>query len=84
MSPSAGSLDRLYHRAPRGVRAHDLEPMIAACWREGDPQDAFDVIHVARTNGKGSVVSTEALTRNGSTGEFRSTAVVDQDMTSVT
>ena len=57
MSPNTGSLARLYARAPRGARTHDLEPMIAACRREGDPQDAFEVVHVAGTNGKGSVAA---------------------------
>jgi len=32
--------------------------MLAACRTEGNPQDAFDVVHVAGTNGKGSVTAT--------------------------
>jgi dihydrofolate synthase/folylpolyglutamate synthase len=60
MMPTARGLARLYARAPRGARTHDLEPMMAACRAEGDPQDAFDVVHVAGTNGKGSVTATVA------------------------
>ena len=60
MSATTGSLARLYARAPRGARTNDLEPMIEACRIEGDPQDAFDVVHVAGTNGKGSVAATIA------------------------
>jgi len=60
MIPNNESLARLYARALRGARTHDLEPMIAACRCENDPGDAFDVVHVAGTNGKGSVAATVA------------------------
>ena len=35
----------------------DLNEMFALCELFGNPQDSFKVIHVAGTNGKGSVVS---------------------------
>lgn len=54
------ALTRLYARAAKGARMHDLQPMIEACRIEGDPQDSFDVVHVAGTNGKGSVAATVA------------------------
>jgi dihydrofolate synthase / folylpolyglutamate synthase len=47
-------LDRLYARAPRGVEL-GLERMQAACARFGDPDEQFPAVHVAGTNGKGSV-----------------------------
>jgi len=50
----AHALGRLYALAPRGAR-HGLDAMREACAREGDPQDALAVVHVAGTNGKGSV-----------------------------
>ena len=50
----SGALARLYALAPRGAR-HGLDAMREACAREGDPQDAVPAVHVAGTNGKGSV-----------------------------
>jgi dihydrofolate synthase/folylpolyglutamate synthase len=63
MSELAGVLARLYALASRGAR-HGLEAMREACAAEGDPQDALAVVHVAGTNGKGSVcASLEAIAR---------------------
>ncbi len=57
------TLARLYALAPRGAR-FGLEPMSAACAAEGDPQRRLRVVHVAGTNGKGSVAaSVEAIAR---------------------
>ncbi len=50
----AEALTRLYARVPLGMRL-GLEPMRAACARAGHPEDAFACVHVAGTNGKGSV-----------------------------
>lgn len=50
----ARSLERLYARVPLGMRL-GLEAMRAACERAGNPESAFDCVHVAGTNGKGSV-----------------------------
>lgn len=47
----------LYGLAPRGVRL-ELDRMRAACALRGDPQRALRAIHVAGTNGKGSVSAT--------------------------
>ena len=47
------ALNGLYARAPLGMRL-GLEPMRAACTRAGNPELAFEVAHVAGTNGKGS------------------------------
>jgi dihydrofolate synthase/folylpolyglutamate synthase len=52
--PFAASLRELYARIPLGMRL-DLEPMREACARLGHPERAFPVVHVAGTNGKGSV-----------------------------
>jgi dihydrofolate synthase/folylpolyglutamate synthase len=50
----ADSLRGLYARIPLGMRL-GLEPMRAACVNAGHPERAFPVVHVAGTNGKGSV-----------------------------
>lgn len=50
----ARALARLFALAPRGAR-HGLDAMREACAREGDPQSSLTVVHVAGTNGKGSV-----------------------------
>jgi dihydrofolate synthase/folylpolyglutamate synthase len=50
----ADSLARLYARIPLGMRL-GLEPMREACARMGHPERAFESVHVAGTNGKGSV-----------------------------
>lgn len=48
------SLRWLYSLQPRGIRL-ELDRMRAACALRGDPQRALRVVHVAGTNGKGSV-----------------------------
>lgn len=48
------SLKRVYGLLPRG-RSYGLERIVAACAEFGNPERAFQVIHVAGTNGKGSV-----------------------------
>jgi dihydrofolate synthase/folylpolyglutamate synthase len=47
------ALDALYARVPLGMRL-GLEAMRAACTLAGNPERAFQVVHVAGTNGKGS------------------------------
>ncbi len=47
-------LQRLYARAPLGMRL-GLAPMQEACEAAGHPERAFTAVHVAGTNGKGSV-----------------------------
>jgi dihydrofolate synthase/folylpolyglutamate synthase len=49
----APALAELYARAPRGM-VLGLDSMRAACTRFDDPQKAFEAVHVAGTNGKGS------------------------------
>jgi dihydrofolate synthase/folylpolyglutamate synthase len=59
----ANALAALYARAPLGMRL-GLEPMRAACARLGHPEQAFSAVHVAGTNGKGSVCAmVEAIAR---------------------
>jgi dihydrofolate synthase/folylpolyglutamate synthase len=59
----AESLARLYALAKRGAR-RSLDPIREACAAEGDPQDRFASVHIAGTNGKGSVsASVEAIAR---------------------
>jgi dihydrofolate synthase/folylpolyglutamate synthase len=48
------SLERLYALIPRGQKL-GLERMVAACAKFGNPERAFPAIHVAGTNGKGTV-----------------------------
>jgi dihydrofolate synthase/folylpolyglutamate synthase len=48
------NIQRLYARAPLGMRL-GLVPMQEACAKEGHPERAFKAVHVAGTNGKGSV-----------------------------
>lgn len=48
------SIARLYQRAPMGMRL-GLEPMREVCARLDHPERALSVVHVAGTNGKGSV-----------------------------
>jgi dihydrofolate synthase/folylpolyglutamate synthase len=50
----AAALSDLYARIPLGMRL-GLEPMREACARASHPERAFPVVHVAGTNGKGSV-----------------------------
>ncbi len=47
------ALQELYARVPLGMRL-GLDAMRAACTRADNPELAFDVAHVAGTNGKGS------------------------------
>jgi dihydrofolate synthase/folylpolyglutamate synthase len=59
----ADALSRLYARIPLGMRL-GLDPMRAACAHMGHPEAAFSVVHVAGTNGKGSVCAmVEAIAR---------------------
>jgi len=67
MSDETGALARalgaLYARVPLGMRL-GLEPMRAACVAAGHPEGAFEVVHVAGTNGKGSTCAmVEAMLR---------------------
>ncbi len=48
------AIAKLYERAPLGMRL-GLAPMIEACAKENHPERAFAAVHVAGTNGKGSV-----------------------------
>ncbi len=58
-----GALGRLYALAKRGAR-RSLDAMLEACAREGEPQDRFASVHIAGTNGKGSVAaSMESIAR---------------------
>ena len=54
MSDIQHSLERLYALIPRGQKL-GLERMQAACAKFGNPERAFPAIHVAGTNGKGTV-----------------------------
>jgi dihydrofolate synthase/folylpolyglutamate synthase len=57
------ALERLYARIPMGMRL-GLGPMRDACVRSGHPERAFAAVHVAGTNGKGSVCAmVEAIAR---------------------
>ena len=54
MPDLASALSSLYARIPLGMRL-GLGPMLAACQRADHPERAVPVVHVAGTNGKGSV-----------------------------
>ena len=54
MPTISDALGRLYARVPLGMRL-GLGPMRDACRRAGHPERAFPAVHVAGTNGKGSV-----------------------------
>ena len=63
MSSLADVLARQYARIPLGMRL-GLGPMQAACARAGHPERQLAVVHVAGTNGKGSVCAmVEAIAR---------------------
>ncbi len=65
MAPPAleHALALLYARIPLGMRL-GLDPMLEACARSGHPERAFAAVHVAGTNGKGSVCAmVEAIAR---------------------
>jgi dihydrofolate synthase/folylpolyglutamate synthase len=67
-------LGQLYARVPRGIRL-GLDAMSEACARAGNPERAFETVHVAGTNGKGSVCAmTESIARaaGGRTGLYTS------------
>jgi dihydrofolate synthase/folylpolyglutamate synthase len=49
----ASALEALYARVPLGMRL-GLDAMRAACTVSGNPENAFQIVHVAGTNGKGS------------------------------
>jgi dihydrofolate synthase/folylpolyglutamate synthase len=60
----ADALRKLYERIPLGMRL-GLGPMLEACARSGNPERDFPVVHVAGTNGKGSVSAmVEAVARS--------------------
>jgi dihydrofolate synthase/folylpolyglutamate synthase len=52
--PLSEALESLYARVPLGMRL-GLDAMREACARTGHPERAFEAVHVAGTNGKGSV-----------------------------
>ncbi len=54
MSDLKATLERLYALIPRGRRL-GLEQMQAACAAFGNPEQSFAAVHVAGTNGKGTV-----------------------------
>lgn len=54
MPPLADALTHIYARIPLGMRL-GLATMRAACARVEHPERAFPAVHVAGTNGKGSV-----------------------------
>ncbi len=59
----SAALRELYTRVPFGVRL-GTDAMAAACARAGNPERAFASVHIAGTNGKGSVSAlTEAAAR---------------------
>ncbi len=65
MSDLKQTLERLYALVPRGQKL-GLERMQAACERFGHPERAFEAIHVAGTNGKGTVCAfTASMARAG-------------------
>lgn len=59
MSDLKTTLERLYALIPRGKQL-GLERITEACEKLGHPERAFEVIHVAGTNGKGSVCAFSA------------------------
>jgi dihydrofolate synthase/folylpolyglutamate synthase len=56
VSDIKATLERLYTLIPRGKQL-GLERMQAACARFGNPEKALDSVHVAGTNGKGTVAA---------------------------
>lgn len=50
----SAALGALYARVPLGMRL-GLPPMREACARAGHPERSFECVHIAGTNGKGSV-----------------------------
>ena len=61
----ARALEALYARIPLGMRL-GLDAMRAACTRAENPERAFQVVHIAGTNGKGSTCAmVESMARAG-------------------
>lgn len=56
MTDLKATLERLYALIPRG-RKLGLERMQAACARFGNPERSFTAVHIAGTNGKGTVAA---------------------------
>jgi dihydrofolate synthase / folylpolyglutamate synthase len=56
MTALATALAGVYARAPLGIHL-GLTAMRAACARAGHPEARFDAVHIAGTNGKGSVAA---------------------------
>ena len=56
MSDLKPTLERLYARIPLG-RKLGLDRVQAACQRFGNPERAFTAVHIAGTNGKGTVAA---------------------------
>lgn len=54
MTYRQSALERLFRLAPRGAEL-GLPRMSRACARFGHPERAFEAVHIAGTNGKGSV-----------------------------
>ncbi len=63
MSDLASTLERLYALASRD-RDLGLDRMQAACDRMGNPERSFEAVHVAGTNGKGTVCAFVASMAN--------------------
>ncbi|MET0593440.1 MAG: folylpolyglutamate synthase/dihydrofolate synthase family protein [Polyangiaceae bacterium] len=62
-SPTRAVLERIYRLAPRGALL-GLERVQAACATWGHPEQRFSAVHIAGTNGKGSVAAmTESIVR---------------------
>ncbi len=78
MTDYASTLKRLYGLARLGPRL-DLANMQAACERLGHPERSFDAVHVAGTNGKGTVcafVASMALASGKKVGLYTSPHLV--------
>ena len=74
MPSLADALQQIYARVPLGMRL-GLGPMREACRRAAHPERAFPAVHVAGTNGKGSVcalVESIARTQRLRTGLYTS------------
>ena len=56
MKDLKSTLERLYRLIPLGKKL-GLERMQAACATFGNPERAFPTVHVAGTNGKGTVTA---------------------------
>jgi dihydrofolate synthase/folylpolyglutamate synthase len=56
VSDLKATLERLYAQVPLGRRL-GLERVQAACQRFGNPERAFTAVHIAGTNGKGTVAA---------------------------